>query len=161
PGRTPWNTDFWSGGSSSGPGAAMAAGLVAFTIGSETSGSIITPAAYSGISGLRPTYGRVSRYGAMPLSWTLDKIGPMCRSADCCGLVLATIAGRDAQDASTVSKPFNYPEKVAKKFRIGVIKGSAENSQAAVRTNFEASIDVLRKLGMTVDVVNFPDQPYG
>ncbi len=76
PGRTPWNLDFWSGGSSSGPGAATAAGLVAFSIGSETSGSIITPAAYCGVSGLRPTYGRVSRHGAMALSWSLDKLGP-------------------------------------------------------------------------------------
>src|SRR5947207_6099467 len=88
PGKTPWNTDYWSGGSSSGPGAATAAGLVAFSVGSETSGSIITPAAFSGISGLRPTYGRISRHGAMSLSWTLDKLGPMCRTADCCGLVL-------------------------------------------------------------------------
>src|SRR5205807_5586941 len=84
PGRTPWNTDYWSGGSSAGSGAATAAGLVAFAIGSETSGSIITPAAYSGVSGLRPTYGRVSRHGCMALSWTLDKIGPMCRSAEDC-----------------------------------------------------------------------------
>ncbi|HVG18235.1 MAG TPA: amidase, partial [Blastocatellia bacterium] len=85
PGRTPWNTNFWSGGSSSGPGAATAAGLVAFSIGSETSGSIITPSAFCGVSGLRPTYGRVSRHGAMALSWTLDKLGPMCRTADDCG----------------------------------------------------------------------------
>src|SRR5262245_32172300 len=92
PGRTPWNTSYWSGGSSTGPGAATAAGLVAFSIGSETSGSIITPAAFCGVSGLRPTYGRVSRHGAMALSWTLDKLGPMCRSADDCGLVLAAIA---------------------------------------------------------------------
>src|SRR6266480_4343383 len=82
PGKTPWNTDYWSGGSSSGPGAAVAAGLVPFAIGSETSGSILTPAAYCGISGLRPTYGRVSRHGAMALSWTMDKLGPMARSAE-------------------------------------------------------------------------------
>jgi len=77
PGRTPWNRDYWSGGSSSGPGAAVAAGLVPFAIGSETSGSILTPAAYCGLSGLRPTYGRVSRHGAMALSWSLDKLGPL------------------------------------------------------------------------------------
>src|SRR5277367_52647 len=98
PGRTPWNIDFWSGGSSSGPGAAVAAGLVPFAIGSETSGSIITPAAYCGVSGLRPTYGRVSRSGAMALCWSLDKLGPMARSADCCGLVLKAIAGADPKD---------------------------------------------------------------
>ena len=94
PGRTPWNLNYWSGGSSSGPGAATAAGLVAFSIGSETSGSIITPAAFCGVAGLRPTYGRVSRHGAMALCWTLDKLGPMCRTADDCGLVMAAIAGR-------------------------------------------------------------------
>ncbi|MFL9708909.1 amidase family protein, partial [Aeromonas veronii] len=80
----PWNTDAWSGGSSSGPGSAVPAGLVGFAIGTETWGSITTPAAFSGISGLRPTYGRVSRNGVMALSWTMDKIGPMCRSARGC-----------------------------------------------------------------------------
>src|SRR5688500_8771484 len=98
PGRTPWNREYWSGGSSSGPGAAVAAGLVPFAIGSETSGSIITPASFSGVSGLRPTYGAVSRHGAMALSWTMDKIGPLGRSADDCGLVLAAIAGADPRD---------------------------------------------------------------
>src|SRR5438876_5661449 len=102
PGRTPWNLDYWSGGSSSGSGASVAAGLVSFAIGSETSGSIITPAAYCGVSGLRPTYGRVSRHGAMALCWTLDKLGPMARSADCCGLILAAISGKDASDPSSV-----------------------------------------------------------
>src|SRR5205807_8278491 len=86
PGRTPWNTAYWSGGSSSGPGAAVAAALVPFAIGSETSGSIITPAAFCGVTGLRPTYGLVSRHGAMALSWTMDKLGPMARTAHDCGL---------------------------------------------------------------------------
>src|SRR5215213_7937374 len=99
--RTPWNTGFWSGGSSSGPGAATASACVAFSIGSETSGSIITPAAFCGVSGLRPTYGAVSRHGAMALSWTLDKLGPMCRSAQDCGLVLSAIAGRDSLDPTS------------------------------------------------------------
>src|ERR687885_1647066 len=107
-GRTPWNTKYWSGGSSSGPGAATAAGLVAFSIGSETSGSILTPSAFCGLSGLRPTYGRVSRHGAMALSWTLDKLGPMCRSAADCGYVLAAIAGRDPFDPTSQDKPFRY-----------------------------------------------------
>src|SRR3954463_828163 len=106
--RTPWNTNFWSGGSSSGPGAATASACVAFAIGSETSGSIITPAAFCGLSGLRPTYGAVSRHGAMALSWTLDKLGPMCRSADDCGFVLAALAGKDPLDPSTSGRPFAY-----------------------------------------------------
>src|ERR1700693_4026143 len=88
PGLNPWDRTRWSGGSSSGPGAAVAAGLVTFAIGSETSGSILTPSAYCGVTGLRPTYGLVSRYGAMPVAWTLDKLGPMCHSAEDCGLVL-------------------------------------------------------------------------
>ena len=91
PGKTPWNTNYWSGGSSSGPGAAVAAGLVPFAIGSETSGSILTPAAYCGATGLRPTYGLVSRHGAMALAWTMDKLGPLARSADDCATVLHVI----------------------------------------------------------------------
>jgi aspartyl-tRNA(Asn)/glutamyl-tRNA(Gln) amidotransferase subunit A len=162
PGKTPWNLDYWSGGSSSGPGAAVAAGLVGFAIGSETSGSIITPAAYCGVSGLRPTYGRVSRHGAMALSWTLDKLGPMCRSADDCGLVLAAIAGRDPQDASTVSKPFAHPEaKPAKRYRIAVIKDSTTNIMPAVRENFEQSLKVLGQFCDIADAVTYPSMPFG
>src|SRR5467141_569916 len=109
PGKTPWNPGYWSGGSSSGPGAAVAAGLVPFAIGSETSGSILTPAAYCGVTGLRPTYGLVSRHGAMALSWTMDKLGPMARTAHDCGLVLAAIAGRDPADPSSLELGFRYP----------------------------------------------------
>ncbi|HEY0322310.1 MAG TPA: amidase [Pyrinomonadaceae bacterium] len=101
PCRTPWNMDYWSGGSSSGPGAATASALVAFSIGSETSGSIITPSAFCGVSGLRPTYGAVSRHGAMALCWTLDKLGPMCRTARDCGIVLSAIAGHDPLDPTS------------------------------------------------------------
>src|ERR671926_310561 len=134
--RTPWNTGFWSGGSSSGPGAAAASACVAFSIGSETSGSIITPAAFCGVSGLRPTYGAVSRHGAMALSWTLDKLGPMCRSALDCGLVLSAIAGRDPLDPTSRAserlprytkdaRPSNVTRRT-KKLRIGVMKNSYE-----------------------------------
>jgi len=106
PGLCPWNTKFWSGGSSSGPAAAVSAGLVPFAIGSETSGSILTPASFCGVTGLRPTYGLVSRRGAMALAWTLDKLGPIARTADDCGLVLAAIAGADARDPSAVDRGF-------------------------------------------------------
>src|SRR5207237_3292777 len=99
--RTPWNTGFWSGGSSSGPGAATASACVAFAIGSETSGSIITPSAFCGLSGLRPTYGAVSRHGAVAVCWTLDKLGPMCRAALDCGLVLSVVAGRAPIDQTS------------------------------------------------------------
>ena len=163
PGLTPWNTAFWSGGSSSGPGAAVAAGLVAFAIGSETSGSIVTPSAYSGVSGLRPTYGLVSRHGAMALSWTLDKLGPMGRTADDCALVLAAIAGPDPEDASCSGRLFPWKEtqKPTRPIRVAVPKGSTEKVQPAVRENFEAS---LAKLGDAVKVtrdVEWPDLPWG
>jgi aspartyl-tRNA(Asn)/glutamyl-tRNA(Gln) amidotransferase subunit A len=163
PGRTPWNTQFWSGGSSSGPGAATAAGLVAFSIGSETSGSIVTPAAFSGVAGLRPTYGRVSRHGAMALCWTLDKLGPMCRSAEDCGLVLAAIEGRDPLDATSVNRPFRAAPAGAKpkRWTVGVIKGSFEKTQPEVRKNFEESLRVLGSFCDVVPDVEFPDFPYG
>ncbi len=164
PGRTPWNMEYWSGGSSSGPGAATAAGLVAFSIGSETSGSIITPSAFCGLSGLRPTYGRVSRHGAMALSWTLDKLGPMCRTADDCGLVLSAIAGRDPMDATSAARQFVYPEPAGPKrrrIRIGVIKGSADRVQPEVKKNFEESVKVLRRFADVDEAVEFPDMPFG
>jgi aspartyl-tRNA(Asn)/glutamyl-tRNA(Gln) amidotransferase subunit A len=165
PGRTPWNLDFWSGGSSSGPGAAMAAGLVAFTIGSETSGSIVTPAAFCGVAGLRPTYGRVSRHGAMALSWTMDKLGPMCRCAEDCGLVLAAIAGKDPHDATTSGRQFVYPPTETgspkkDKWKIGIIKNATATVQPAVRKNFEESVKVLRTLADVEDNVPFPDLPF-
>jgi Asp-tRNA(Asn)/Glu-tRNA(Gln) amidotransferase A subunit family amidase len=162
PCRTPWNTDYWSGGSSSGSGAAVAAGLVPFAIGSETSGSIITPAAFCGVSGLRPTYGRVSRYGAMALCWTLDKLGPLCRTAHDAGLVLAAIAGRDSLDPTSSLRTFAYPEKEKrKKFRVGVIKGSADKVQPEVKKNFEESLKVLRKFADVVEDIAFPEMPFG
>src|SRR4029077_3522862 len=108
PGLNPWDRSCWSGGSSSGSGSAVAAGLVPFALGSETSGSIVTPSAFCGITGLRPTYGLVSRHGAMALSWTLDKIGPLCRSAEDCGLVLQAIAGSDSEDPGSAGKSFYY-----------------------------------------------------
>jgi len=102
PGLNPWNKKYWSGGSSSGSGAAVAAGLLPYALGSETSGSILTPACFCGVSGLRPTYGLVSRHGAMPLSWTLDKLGVLARSAADCGLVLRIIAGADSDDPGSI-----------------------------------------------------------
>ncbi|MDP9266197.1 MAG: amidase [Chloroflexota bacterium] len=106
PGRNPWDLDRWSGGSSSGSAAAVAAGLVAYSLGSETSGSIGTPAAFCGVTGLRPTYGLVSRHGAMALSWTLDKIGPIAHSAEDCGTVLAALAGGDRADPTASGRRF-------------------------------------------------------
>jgi len=164
PCKTPWNVDYWAGGSSSGSGACVAAGLCAFAIGSETSGSIITPAAYCGVSGLRPTYGRVSRYGAMALSWTLDKLGPMCRSADCCGIVLGAMSGRDGKDLSTVTKPYSWPEAKRDpkaKFRVGIIRGSTDGIMPAVRDNFNASVKALSRFCDVTEDVAFPSLAFG
>ncbi|HVP38007.1 MAG TPA: amidase [Candidatus Saccharimonadales bacterium] len=168
PGRTPWNRDYWSGGSSSGPGAAVAAGLVAFAIGSETSGSILTPAAFSGVTGLRPTYGRVSRFGAMALSWTLDKLGPMARSADDAALVLEAIAGPDPRDPSSLDAPFQAPPRSGPperpgggRLRVAVPKGAADKAQPEVRQNFEASLGVLGRFADVTREVDWPDFPWG
>jgi aspartyl-tRNA(Asn)/glutamyl-tRNA(Gln) amidotransferase subunit A len=117
PCMNPWNRLYWAGGSSSGSGAAVAAGLVPFALGSETSGSILTPASYCGLSGLRPTYGLVSRYGAMALSWTLDKIGVLARTAEDCGLVLHTIAGGDSDDPGSAHKSFYYMPQFDREWR--------------------------------------------
>jgi len=170
PGRSPWNTKFWSGGSSSGPGAAVGAGLVPFAIGSETSGSIITPSAFSGVTGLRPTYGAVSRHGAMALCWTLDKIGPMCRTAADCNDVFRVISGEDEKDPTTrgvyisgrarwmATSAHAGNKRIAK---IGFVKGTYEKVQPAVRDNFFRSIDVLKGLGHAVKEIEYPDLPFG
>jgi aspartyl-tRNA(Asn)/glutamyl-tRNA(Gln) amidotransferase subunit A len=185
PSRCPYNTDYWAGGSSSGPGAAVPSALVGFAIGSETVGSIITPAAFSGVSGLRPTYGRVSRYGAMALSWTMDKLGPMCRSAEDCGLVLAAISGRDPMDESSVDAPaFRMPGAKRAGLEPGAAKAStragtkplAGKKLGVIRPDFEsrafgsdpevgklyaAALDVLKSLGAELADTSLPDYPYG
>jgi aspartyl-tRNA(Asn)/glutamyl-tRNA(Gln) amidotransferase subunit A len=164
PGLNPWDRTRWSGGSSSGPGSATAAGLVTFSIGSETSGSILTPSAYCGITGLRPTYGLVSRRGAMALSWTLDKIGPMCRSAEDCALVLSVIAGADSGDPGSAGKPFHYAPQFARKpeeITIGYAPVDFDESDPALRGGLQEALKVVRSLGMSTKEVEIPDFPYG
>ncbi len=158
PCSTPWNLKHWAGGSSSGSGAAVSAGLVPFAIGSETWGSILSPAGNCGVAGLRPTYGRVSRFGAMALSWTLDKLGPLCLTADDCGLILDTIAGHDKDDPSTARKIYKY-EAESHEFRFGVLKNATENVQEVIAENFDESLKVLEKFG-TLETVEFPEYPY-
>jgi aspartyl-tRNA(Asn)/glutamyl-tRNA(Gln) amidotransferase subunit A len=161
PGLNPWNVSRWSGGSSSGSGSAVAAGLVPFAIGTETWGSITTPSSYCGLSGLRPTYGRVSRSGAMALSWTLDKIGPMARSAHDCGLILNVIAGADPDDASASRELYQYPpaDDPGRPYRLAVLKDGVRQAQPEVRENFERALEVFRTIG-TVSEIDLPDGPF-
>jgi aspartyl-tRNA(Asn)/glutamyl-tRNA(Gln) amidotransferase subunit A len=167
--RCPYNLNHWAGGSSSGPGAAVPSALVGFAIGSETLGSIITPAAFSGVSGLRPTYGRVSRHGAMVLSWTMDKLGPMCRSAIDCGLVLNAIAGEDTRDPTASKVPFVWwppnDEQHAKSLAgktFGVVRPpSPDRVDTETGTAYDAACEVLRSLGAKLEPLELPDFPYG
>jgi len=165
PGKNPWDTARWSGGSSSGPAAAVAAGLVPFAIGSETSGSIVTPASYCGVTALRPTYGLVSRHGAMALSWTLDKLGPFARSAEDCGLILQVIAGKDGQDPGSAGQSFYYTPQYArpvKEMRAGFAPVDvAEWADPETRPAFQAAFAALREAGMAFQETKLPDFPYG
>jgi aspartyl-tRNA(Asn)/glutamyl-tRNA(Gln) amidotransferase subunit A len=162
--ENPWDRTRWAGGSSSGPGVATAAGLVTFALGSETSGSIITPSAFCGVTGLRPTYGLVSRRGAMSLAWTLDKIGPMCRSAEDCGLVLHVIAGADPEDPGSARKGFAYVPQFDRKitdFTIGYAPIDFERAAPEAQAAFNAALAVMKGLGAKFKEVEIPDFPYG
>jgi aspartyl-tRNA(Asn)/glutamyl-tRNA(Gln) amidotransferase subunit A len=161
PGKSPWNPARWSGGSSSGPGSAVGAGLVPFAIGSETWGSIQFPAAFCGVSGLRPTYGRVSRHGAMALSWTMDKLGPLARTARDCGLVLAAIAGPDPQDPTAIGPRFVASTRPrSRRYRVGILRGTREKTQLEVLRNFDASIEVLREDADLIEDLELPAFPF-
>ncbi len=159
--RNPWNRDSWTGGSSSGTGAAVAAGLVPFGIGSETGGSILGPSSYCGLSGIRPSYGRISRHGAMALCWTLDKFGPMCHSADDCGLALQALSGFDPLDRTTLRDTYVYEPQLARTsgFRVGVLRDGLDNIQPEVRANFEQACEALSSVG-TLEEVTLPEFPY-
>ena len=165
PGLNPWDRTRWSGGSSSGPGSAVAAGLVTFAIGSETSGSILTPSAFCGVTGLRPTYGLVSRQGAMALSWTLDKLGPMCRSAEDCALVLHEIAGGDTEDPGSAGRSFNYTPKYARKpadVTVGYMPVDFEDgAEPAAQPAFRTAFEVIKSLGFKLKEIQLPEFPYG
>ena len=165
PGLNPWNKAYWSGGSSSGSGAAVAAGLVPFALGSETSGSILTPAAYCGVTGLRPTYGLVSRRGAMALSWTLDKIGVLARSAECCGYVLEDISGADSDDPGSAGKTFYYSpqyERNMQDLHVGYARiDFADLLEEPYRPVFAKALAVVESLGVRMVETKTPEVPYG
>jgi aspartyl-tRNA(Asn)/glutamyl-tRNA(Gln) amidotransferase subunit A len=162
--KNPWNRERWTCGSSSGSGAIVAAGLATFALGSETWGSILCPSSHCGISGLRPTYGRVSRHGAMPLSYTLDKLGPLARSAEDCAIVLAAIAGHDDADESSLLQgeaqfAWPAPHKLAR-LRIGWVPQQGRGGPPAVEAACKAAVETLRKAGATVETVTVPDGPW-
>ena len=160
--RNPWNPEEGSSGSSAGPGAATAAGLVGFSIGTETNGSILSPSLRCGVTGLRPTYGRVSRYGAMALSWSMDKIGPICRSVEDCAIVLDSIYGPDGKDLSVADIPFNWDCKTdIKNLRIGYIKSGFEDEKKdkELRDNDKATLEKMEALGFKLKPVELPDYP--
>ena len=160
PPKNPWDTTRWTGGSSSGSGAAVAAGLLPFAIGSETWGSIIGPAGFCGVTGLRPTYGRVSRHGAMALCWTLDKLGPLALTADDTGLLLQAIAGPDEADTSSFPEPWSYePASGRWRPKLGVVRSTLEYVSDEVKVNFERSLSELAEFA-DLDDVRLPDLPY-
>ncbi len=165
PGLNPWNKQYWSGGSSSGSGAAVAAGLVPFALGSETSGSILTPASFCGVTGLRPTYGLVSRHGAMALSWTLDKIGVLARTADDCALVLHHIAGGDEADPGSARKSFYYTPKYYRptnQLNVGYAEIDwSEWPDEPLRPAFANALATVKSLGSHMVESKLPDFPYG
>jgi Asp-tRNA(Asn)/Glu-tRNA(Gln) amidotransferase A subunit family amidase len=163
--RNPWWTDQGSSGSSAGPGSATAAGCVGFSIGTETLGSISSPSTRCGVTGLRPTFGRVPRTGAMALAWSMDKIGPMCRSAEDCALVLDAIHGADGQDLAVRDYPFNWNASwVPAGLRIGYIKSAFDQPERdannrvlhATKAQDDAALAVLRRIGAQLTPIELP-----
>lgn len=157
--RNPWDLEQGSSGSSADSAAATAAGLVGFSIGTETYGSIVSPSTRCGVTGLRPTFGRVSRYGAMALSWSMDKIGPICRSAEDCAFVLKAIQGPDGKDLAVVDVPFHWnPTSDLTEIRVGYLKKAFERD-SRTKENDLAVLEVLRTLGVTLIPMELPDFP--
>lgn len=155
--RNPWNTDQGSSGSSAGPASAVSAGLVPFAIGTETWGSIVSPSTRCGVTGLRPTFGRVSKTGAMALSWTMDKIGPIARTVEDCALVFDAIRGPDPADPSTVDMPFPYnPRFDARTLRVGYLKSEFDADYPWHDLHAEA-LDDLREAGFELIPIVLPD----
>ena len=157
--KNPWNLEEGSSGSSAGSASATAAGCVGFAIGTETLGSIVSPATRCRVTGLRPTFGRVSRHGAMALSWTMDKIGPIGRSVEDCAIVFDAILGPDGEDLTVVDLPFNYDAQLdVKRLRVGYVK-SAFDEERDNRANDDQALAVLRSLGIRLIPIALPDLP--
>jgi Asp-tRNA(Asn)/Glu-tRNA(Gln) amidotransferase A subunit family amidase len=156
--KTPWKPEQTSSGSSAGSASATAAGLVGFAIGTETLGSIVSPCIRCGVVGLRPTYGRVSRYGAMGLSWTMDKIGPICRGVEDCALVLNAIHGPDGRDRTVAADPLHWePRKPLAGLRIGVLQKAFERFKDEEKKIYDRALDDLKKAGVAMKPVDLGD----
>lgn len=160
--KNPWDTTQGASGSSAGSGSATAAGLVPFALGTETYGSIVSPSNRNGITGLRPTYGRVSRHGVMSLSWSMDKLGPMGRNAEDCAIVLAAIQGHDPKDLSTVDLPFGMArDRELGQIRVAYLKADIERDTTDSGENLRKALRILEELGISPIPVELPkDIPY-
>lgn len=160
--KNPWDTEQGATGSSAGSGSATSAGLVPFALGTETLGSITSPSTRNGITGLRPTYGRVSRHGVMSLSWSMDKVGPMARSAEDCAIVYSIITGKDSKDGTTTDYPDGFePKKDYKSLRVAYLKKDIEKDTSLSKANLEKALETFKKMGITLNEVELPeDVPY-
>jgi Asp-tRNA(Asn)/Glu-tRNA(Gln) amidotransferase A subunit family amidase len=169
--KNPWKVDQGSSGSSAGPASATAAGLVGFSIGSETLGSISSPSTRCGTTGLRPTFGRVPRTGAMALSWTMDKLGPICRSVEDCAIVLDAIYGPDGKDNTVIAAPYHWNAHLApRKLRVGYVKAAFDTPLTdptdpkrtlhGTKPFDDTALEVFKRLGINLIPVDLPDVPY-
>jgi Asp-tRNA(Asn)/Glu-tRNA(Gln) amidotransferase A subunit family amidase len=162
--KNPWNPAEGSSGSSAGPASATAAGCVGFAVGTETGGSIVGPSTRCGVYGLRPSYGRVSRHGVMTLAWSLDKVGPLCRSVEDCALVLHALQGPDGKDLTVTDVPFNWDPNIdIRKLRVGYVKAAFDEARAVPeeKENDRAALEQLRALGVQLQPMELPDLPIG
>ncbi|NOT34292.1 MAG: amidase, partial [Candidatus Eisenbacteria bacterium] len=164
PGRNPWDPARWTGGSSSGSGAAVGGGLVSFALGTETWGSILCPSAFCGVTGLRPTYGLVSRAGGMVGAYSFDKIGPLARSAADCRAILGAIAGPDENDLTTVERRVDLTQRrrSPRAIKAALIEpdwAKTKGAEPGVRATFERALADLRSLGLDPQPAKLPDFP--
>lgn len=160
--RNPWRPATGSSGSSAGSGSATAAGLVGFAIGTETLGSIVSPSVVNGVTGLRPTFGRISRYGAMTLCWTMDKVGPMCRGVEDCALVLHALIGPDGRDGTVTAAPFRWdPDSSLKGLRVGIDHAAFESAgrNEELKPVYAEALAVLKGMGIQLRPVTLPSLP--
>jgi len=156
--KNPWNPEAGSSGSSAGSASATAAGLVGFTLGTETLGSIVSPSTQCGTAGLRPTYGRISRHGAMALSWTMDKIGPICRGVEDLALVLHATYGPDGQDRTVGAEPFHWEaHRPLATMKVGVLQSAFDRFQGPNKTIYDQALADLKKTGVSMTTVDFQE----